>query len=134
MNTDQQPRAVALKAAFAAVLPTTIKAFEVDEVPGSDGGPTGTPPAKYVVFELTRRWVPKGAGDRVTVPGWAVVTHYRATNVPDIRNLRRFVTQALEDRALDLPDGDTFGPFSHEFDGDLVYVAEGWSAFDTWRA
>lgn len=134
MSTALEPRAVAIKAAIAAELPSGVSVYDVDEVPGTNGGPSASsPPVRYVSFELTRRYVAKrSAGGWVTVPGFALTTHYRAANVTDCRNLCDRTTEALENRAYDLPDGDTVGPFSFEFDDQPDYVEGGWSAFTTW--
>lgn len=134
MSTAQEPRAVAIKAALVAGVPTGWVVYEVDEVPGSTGGPTGTPAARYVSFELGRRWHPERRGDADTVPGWSLTTHYRAPNVTDVRRGRDATTAALENRAYSLPDGDTVGPFSFQFDEQPEYVDGGWSAFDIWNA
>ena len=132
MSSDQQPRAVAIKAAIAAVLPAGVAVYEVDEVPGTNGN-TSTPPTRYVTFELSRRWHPERRGNAVVIPGFALATHYRAPYIPLGRGLRALVTGALENRAYPLPDGDTVGPFSFEFDNDFVYVDGGWTTFDTWK-
>lgn len=133
--TDQETRAVVLKAAMNAELPASAAAYEVDEVPGTTGGPgNGTTPTRYVTYELSRRWHPERRGDADVIPGWALTTHYRAPSVSDVRELRRCIVASLENRAFDLPDGDTFGPFSFEFDGGIEFIAGAWSGFDTWTA
>lgn len=134
MSTDQEPRVVATLAAIQAELPAGTSVYEVDQVPGTAGGPSGTIPSHYVTVEFSRRWHPERRGDADVIPGWALTTHYRAPNVADVRVLRKATTAALENRAYSLPDGDTIGPFSFDIDGGLNYVAEGWSGFDTWRA
>lgn len=136
MSTDQEPRAVAIIAAINAELPAGVLAYEVDKVPGTTGGPSGTTPVRYVTVELSRRWHPERRGDADMIPGFSLVTHYRAPGINGVggaRDLRDAVTAALENRAYPLPDGDTVGPFSFEFDGGLNYVASGWSGFDSWR-
>lgn len=132
---DQEPRIVATLAAIQAELPAGVLAYEVDQVPGTTGGPGDGPlPTHYVTVEFSRRWHPGRRGGADMVPGWALTTHYRAPNVSDIRVLRKATGTGLENRACDLPGGDTLGPFSFEIDGGINYVAEGWSGFDTWRA
>jgi hypothetical protein len=131
---EQEPRAQVIKDAIQAALPAGVKVFEVDEVPGTEGGPSGTTPTRYVTFDLSRRWHPERRGDADMIPGWALVTHYRAPNVTDGRKLRDCVTEALEGRAYDLPNGDTIGPFDPDFDDGFSHVDGGWSAFDGWTA
>jgi hypothetical protein len=134
-TTEQEPRAKVIKAAIQAALPASVKVYEIDEVPGTTGGPeASSTPTRYVTFELSRRWHPERRGDADTVPAISLTTHYRAANVTDGRVLRRCVTEALEGRAYDLPDGDTIGPFAFEFDDGFGYVDGGWSAFDGWIA
>ncbi|MGH3996679.1 MAG: hypothetical protein ACRDTJ_04370 [Pseudonocardiaceae bacterium] len=132
--SDQEVLATAIKAAIQAELPAGVTVYDVDEVPGatgsSDSGPT---PARYVTIELSRRWHPERRGDADMIHGGALTTHYRAPNVTLARALRKAVTAGLENRAYDLPDGDTVGPFSHQFDNGFLQAAEGWSAFDLWN-
>lgn len=135
MNKRQEPRALVIKAAIVAEVASKVVVGDMDEIPGTDGGPAASaPPAWYVGIDLSRRWHPERLGDADVVPGWALTTHYRAPNITDLRTLRDGVTAALEDRALDLPDGDTLGPFSFQFDGGPRYIDGGWSDFDTWNA
>jgi hypothetical protein len=134
VSADQEPRALAVKAAIAAAMPAGVNVYDIDEVPNTPGGPTGTMPTRYVALDLSRRWHPERRGDADVIPAWALVTHYRAPNVTSGRELRRRVTEALEDRAYDLPDGDTVGPFVFDFDDGFSYVDGGWSAFDGWTA
>ena len=131
--SNQEPQAVAIKAAIQAGLPAGVTVYDVDEVPGATGGASGTTPARYVTIELSRRWHPERRGDADMIHGGALTTHYRAANVTLCRNLREAVTAALEDRAYDLTGGDTVGPFSHQFDNGFIYAAEGWSTFDLWK-
>lgn len=133
MTWDPRPRADAIKAAIAAQVPIGVSVYEVDEVPDSLGGPSGTTPARYVTFELGRRWHPGRRGGADTVPGGALTTHCRAANVNDVRDLVLAVTTALENRIYDLPDGDTIGPFSFQFDEEPAYAAEGWAAYVIWN-
>jgi hypothetical protein len=133
VSWDPEACAAAIKAAIAAQMPAGVPVYEVDEVPGSAGGPSGTAPAKYVTFELGRRWHPEKRGDADMIPGGSLTTHYRAANVSDVRNLLERVQTALENRAYNLPGGDTVGPFSFQFDEEPDYVAEGWSAFVIWN-
>ncbi len=133
--SDQEVLATAIKAAIAAELPTAVAVYDVDEVPGTAGGPTsstGNPPSKYVTIQMSRRWHPERRGDADMIHGGALTTHYYAQNVTVCRDLRAAVTAALENRAYDLPGGDTVGPFSHQFDGEPAYAA-GWSAYDLWK-
>lgn len=136
--TDQDPRLDAILAAIQAELPAGTSAYEADQVPGTAGGPGDEPlPARYVTAELSRRWHSGGRGDADMIPGWALTTHYRSpmkSGEGSASALRKAVIAALENRAYDLPDGDTIGPFSFGIDGGMNYVAEGWSGFDTWRA
>ena len=136
--TDQGPRVIAVLAAIQAELPVGVTVYEADQVPGTAGGPADEPlPARYVTIELSRRWHSGRRGDADMVPGWALTTHYRApmrSGEGSASALRKAVTAALENRAYDLPDGDTIGPFSFEIDGGMKYVAEGHSGFDTWTA
>lgn len=131
--SDQEAQATAIKAAIQAELPTGVTVYDVDEVPGSTGGPPGTLPARYVTIEPSRRWHPERRGDADMIRGGALTTHYRAANVTLCRNLREAVTAALEGRAYGIPGGDTVGPFSHQFDNGFIYAAEGWSTFDLWK-
>lgn len=133
MTWDPQPRADAIKAAIAAQVPAGVPVYEVDEVPNSSGGPSGTTPARYVSFELGRRRNSKFRGGADTVPVGALTTHCRAANVNDVRDLVLAVTTALENRAYPLPDGDTVGPFSFQFDEEPAYAAEGWAAYVIWN-
>ena len=131
----QEVLATAIKAAIQAQLPTGVTVYDVDEVPGTTGGPTsstGNPPLRYVTIQLSRRWHPERRGDADMIHGGALTTHYYAPNVTVCRDLRAAVTAALEDRAYALPSGDTVGPFSHQFDGEPDF-AESWSAFDLWK-
>lgn len=132
--TDQQPWADAIKAAIAAEMEPSDGVYELDEVPGSKGSPdTSEPPARYVAVDVSRRWHPERRGNADMIPGGALTTHYRGPMVRDVRELRRRTGVGLENRAYGLPDGDTVGPFSFEFEGDLEYVDGAWTAFDTWR-
>ena len=133
--SDQEPRAIVIKAAIIAEAPASAVVGDLDEIPGTKGGPSATaPPARYIAFELTRRWHPERRGDADLITGWAVATHYHAPNLSDVRLLRKCVTAALEGRAYDVPGGDTIGPFSFEDDGGFDFVDGAWSGFDTWRA
>ena len=131
--STQEALATAIKAAIQAELPAGVTVYDVDEVPNTNGGPSGTLPARYVTIEVSRRWHPERRGDADMIHGGALTTHYRAANVTLCRALREAVTAALEDRAYDLPGGDTVGPFSHQFDNGFIYAAEGWSTFDLWK-
>lgn len=131
--SDREAAVVAIKAAIAAELPASVPVYELDEVPGTTGGPTGTTPAKYVTIDLSRRWVAKRRlGGEVTIPGGALATHYRGPNISVVGTLREGAKAALEARSHDLPDGDTV-EFEFEDDGGLVFVDGGWTSFDTWR-
>lgn len=131
-TADQEPRAVALIAAINAELPASARAYDADQVPGTEGGPSGTIPIRYVTVELSRRWHGNDRGDADMVPLFSLTTHYRAPSVTDARTLRTAVTRAVQGRAYDLPDGDTVGPCSFEFDGGIQFIAGGWSGFDSW--
>jgi hypothetical protein len=132
--SDQEPLAVAIKAAIQAELPAGVNVYDVDEVPGATGSSNSDPtPARYVTIELGRRYNANEPSNADTVELGALTTHYRAANVTLCRNLRKAVTAALENRAYDLPGGDTVGPFSHQFDNGFIYAADGWSAFDLWN-
>lgn len=131
--TDQQPWADAIKAGIAAEMEAGDGVYDLDEVPGSVGGPATTPPPRYVAVEITRRWHRERRGDADMIPGGALTTHYRGPMVRDVRELRRRTAVALEIRAYPLPGGGTVGPFAFEFEGDLEYVDGAWTAFDTWR-
>ncbi|HEY9354188.1 MAG TPA: hypothetical protein VIP28_13090 [Nocardioides sp.] len=133
--TDQEPRAIVIKAALQAGMAPGVPALEVDEVPQAESGASPDPstPPRYVWFELGRRWVEKKRlGGWVSVPGGSLTTHYHAPSITGIRDLRRRVTAQLEGKAFDLPDGDTVGPFDFEDEGDAVPRDGGWSAFDSW--
>ncbi|HEY9353405.1 MAG TPA: hypothetical protein VIP28_09155 [Nocardioides sp.] len=133
--TDQEPRALVIKAALQAGMAPGVPVYDLDEVPGAEAGSSADPatPPRYVWFELSRRWVEKKRlGGWVSVPGGALATHYHAPSVTGVRELRRRVTAVLEGQAYDLPDGDTVGPFEFEDDGAAVARDGGWSAFDDW--
>ena len=133
--TDQEPRALVIKAALQAGMATGVPVLEADEVPQTEAGASPSPetPPRYVWFEIGRRWVDKTRlGGWVSVPGGWLTTHYHAPSITGIRELRRRVTAVLEGHAFDLPDDDTVGPFAFEDEGDAVPRDGGWSAFDSW--
>jgi hypothetical protein len=102
--TDQEPVAVAILAALNAV--TGVDAYDLDEVPGTNGLP-GSVPQRCVVIDVgringgTRRF-----GGSHTTTANRVDTIYRADNLSNCRELRRLVSTALEDVAL-----GSYGPF-----------------------
>lgn len=129
--SDQEPLAVAIKAAITAELPEGVSAYDADEVPGTTGGPSGSTPARFVQIDVERRWVPERRfGGAVPIHGGALTTHYRAPNKTAARALRAATFAALEDRAYALPGGDTVGPFTFESDGGIGMVDGAWSGFD----
>lgn len=136
---DQAPRVDAILAAIQEKLPVGTTVYEADLVPGAAGGGASAEslPYRYVTIELSRSWHSDRRGDADMIPAWALTTHYRAptkSGEGSVSDLRKAVTAALENRAFDLPDGDTVGPFSFEIDGGIRFVADGWSGFGTWTA
>lgn len=134
--SDQESQATALKAAIQAGLPAGVTVYDVDKVPGTTGGPSGTTPARYVTIEISRGYssVRRLSEDVMLAPG-AVTTHYRAPNVGgtgNARDLREAVRTALENQMFDLAGGEHIGPVAFDVDGGINFVANGWSGFDTW--
>lgn len=110
MNESEQAAAI-LVALNAALEPAA--AYEYSKVPGSNGN-AGTEPAKYVVIDLSRRYVDKRlASGEVSVSGYRLGVRYVAKATNDARNMRRIVTGVLEDQILTTDDGEV-GPFVFE--------------------
>lgn len=134
--SDQESQATALKAAIQAGLPAGVTVYDVDKVPGTTGGPSGTTPARYVTIEISRRFnaTRRLSGDVMLTPG-AVTTHYRAPSIGgegNARDLREAVRTALENQMFDLVGGEHIGPVSFDFDVDFDLVDNGWSGADGW--
>ena len=133
MSSDQEPRAAAIKAAIDAALPSEVSVFDLDDVPGTNGNP-GTTPQKYVVVEVSRRWVAaRRFGGDVMVPGGAVATHYRADTITNARELRRRTAAGIENVPLATAGGD---PFTCSFsqDAGIEYIkGVGYAGFDLWN-
>ena len=116
----QETDAVAILAALNAALPAAARAYDIDDVPG-------TLPASYVVLYLSRRWIPEklGSGEATVICG-RLQTRYVSKTVSNVRELRRIVTNTLEDKAI-----GTAGPFSFETE-DEIGPDDGWfSGADT---
>lgn len=112
---DEQPIADAIKAAIQVELADKAFVFDLDEVPGVVGGdnPSGGLPQWHVEVGLHRvdASPSRRASGEVTIPDWELITRCHADSVTNVRELRRRVGLALEDRAYDRSDGGTVGPF-----------------------
>ena len=108
----ENEQAAAIMAALNAALAPAV-AYEYGKVPGA-GGNAGTEPAKYVLVDISRRYVPgRRASGEVTLPGGRLGTRYVARSSSDLRNMRRLVTATLEDKILTTAAGEV-GPFVFE--------------------
>ena len=109
--TESEQAAAILAAINAAIAPAV--AYEYGKVPGADGN-AGPEPFKYVVMDLSRRFVDsfRGSGE-ASVTGGRLGTRYIAKSLTDAREMRRRVTAALEDKVLTSTAGEV-GPFRFE--------------------
>lgn len=125
--SDQEPIAVAVLAALNGI--TGVDAYDIDEVPGTNGLP-GPVPARYVVISLTRILtdVARASGEEV-LHGYLLDTTYRAQNVSQCRELRRLVSAALESQAV-----GAYGPFVFNDESQPIDDDPDWkfSGVDTW--
>jgi hypothetical protein len=117
----EEEQAQAILAALNGVL-GDAEAFDIDGVPTER-------PDRYVVIDITRRWMPEQlASGEVPIPGWFLTTEYHARNVNDVREMRRRTQQELEDQVL---PGDA-GPFAFQTADEITSV-DGWcDSADTW--
>lgn len=133
---DEQPIADAIKAAILVELADNAVVFDVDEIPGTTGGddPSGTPPQWHVEVALSRvdAAPSRRASGEVTIPDWELVTRCHADSIVNVRELRRRVGLALEDRAYDRSDGGTVGPFRFAISEPADQDDTGWSGVDHW--
>lgn len=121
--TAEQQAATILAALNAALAP--VRAYDYDEVPDS-------PPTKYVLIDLTRRYVDKRlASGEVSVQGGRLGTHYAAKSVSDARELQRRVRVTLEDVLLP-SGGDYVGPFVFQTESPIVPDDKWFAGSDTW--
>jgi hypothetical protein len=135
-NLDHEPIATAIKAAIQAELDDKATAYDVDEVPGTEGGstPGNQRPQQHVEIEFARvdAEPSRRASGEVTIPDLELTTRYHADSIMSVRELRRRVGLALEGRAYDLPDGGTVGPFDFALGEPVQPDDTGWVAADHW--
>jgi hypothetical protein len=117
----EEEQAQAVLTALNGVL-GNAEAYDIDAVPAER-------PRRYVVIDVTRRWVPDQlVSGEVTIPGGFLTTEYHARSVYDVREMRRITTAALEDKVL----AGVLGPFTFET-ADDVNGNDGWfDSADTW--
>ena len=128
MTETEQATAI-LSAINAAIAPAV--AYEYGGVPGSDGN-AGTEPPKYVLVDLSRRYVESfRSGGDPSVLGHRLGTRYVAKNLADARTMRDRVMTALEGQIIATPAGE-IGPFVFE-SSDSFLPTEGFQVgTDTW--
>ncbi|WP_207009732.1 hypothetical protein [Nocardioides aromaticivorans] len=133
---DEQPIVDAIKAAIQVELGGSAVASDADEVPGVVGGanPSGSAPQRHVEVALHRvdAAPSRRASGEVTVPDWELITRCHADSIVSVRELRRRVGVALEDRAYDRADGGTVGPFRFAISEPVDQDDTGWLAVDHW--
>jgi hypothetical protein len=127
--TESEMAAAILATLNAAIAPSV--AYEYGKVPGSNGN-AGTEPAKYLLIDVTRRYVDSHRASGVTsLTGYRLGTRYVAKSIGDAREMRRRTATALEDQILATADGE-LGPFTFEAADSLV-LTEGYHVgTDTW--
>ncbi|UUW88400.1 hypothetical protein [Pimelobacter simplex] len=135
-NLDLQPIADAIKAAIQAELPARVTVYDTDDIPGTAGGsdPSGAAPAKHVEIHLNRAdaFPSRRGSGVVSVPDLELATRCHAGSIADVRELRRRVGRALEDRAYGLLDGGTVGPFVFAIGEPEEDDDTGWVGVDHW--
>lgn len=133
---DEQPIADAIKAAIQVELGDKAEVFDADEVPGVVGGdqPSGVPPQWHVEVALHRvdAAPSRRASGEVTIPDWELITRCHADSIMSVRELRRRVCVALEDRAYDRSDGGTVGPFRFAISEPADFDDLGFVGVDHW--
>lgn len=109
--TEKEQATAILEALNSALSPAV--AYEYDKVPGSYGN-NGSRPAKYVLVDISRRYVEKRlSSGEVSVSGGRLGVRYVAKSTNDARNMRTLATAALEDKILVAAGGEV-GPFVFE--------------------
>lgn len=135
-DRDEQVIAETIKAAIQGELGTVATVYDADDVPGAVHGslPSATPPQRHVEVALTRAdaFPSRRSSGEVAVADWDLVTRCHAESVMTARELRRCVGVALEDRAYDLPDGGTVGPFRFAIGEPIEDDDTGWVGVDHW--
>lgn len=125
--TEKSDATLVLAALNAALTPAA--AYEYDKVPGSNGN-SGSRPNKYVVVDLSRRYVEKrSASGEVTVSGGRLGVRYVAKSTNDARNMRALATATLEDQILSADLGE-IGPFVFESSEPIAPDDELMSGYD----
>lgn len=110
--TESEQAAAIFAALNAALAPRSV-AYEYGKVPGANGN-NGTEPDRYVVVDISRRYVEhRRASGFVPLQGGRVGTRYIAKSATDVRAMRAKVTAALEDQIL-VTDAGEIGPFTFE--------------------
>lgn len=108
----EKEQATAILAALNAALSGAV-AYEYDKVPGSYGN-SGARPNKYVVVDISRRFVDKRlSSGEVSISGGRLGVRYVAKSTNDARNMRTLATGVLEDKILITAAGEV-GPFVFE--------------------
>lgn len=127
----ERDRAAAILAAINAAISPAV-AYEYASVPGTNGN-SGVTPAKYVLFDLSRRYVEsRRSSGEVSVSGYRLGTRYVAKSVGDARTMRDRVTAALEDQIIAVGD-DSVGPFTFESSDAILPDDGGYqSGADVW--
>lgn len=112
---DLNALAEAIKGAIRTGLDGFAEVYDLDDVPGSiRGARQGEPyPQRHVQVEFSRvdTFATRRGSGEVSVPTFELRVTSHADSIPTVRKLRRLVCTALEDVAVDLPNGDTAGPF-----------------------
>ena len=113
----------------AAIAPSV--AYEYGKVPGSNGN-AGTEPPKYVLVDVSRRYVDSfRGGGGPSVKSHRLGTRYVAKSAGDARTMQRRVTDVLEGQIIATDAGEV-GPFIFE-SSDAIAPDDGFQVgTDTW--
>lgn len=107
--------AEAIKAQIRTVLDGFAEVYDPDDVPGIRLGADEAEPYPQahveVSFYRVDEFVARRSSGEVSAPTFELHTLCHADSITTVRKLRRLVQTALEDIAVDLPDGSHVGPF-----------------------
>lgn len=93
-----------------------VNAFRQNEVPGSVGGPTGTPPNLFTIVHIERRFLPyaRASGEN-DITGWRAVLVCVGRTVAEAQFVA-MRTYEVFNEATPTIDGEPFGPVQFELE------------------
>lgn len=93
-----------------------VAAFRQNEVPGSVGGPTGTPPSLFVVVHIERRFLPyaRVSGEN-EITGWRATVVGVGSSVANAQLMSMRVTEVFNE-AIATIGGTPYGPVQFELE------------------